>query len=377
MQLRQAWSGGKQHGQRLSVAALLLTLVLPADAVVLPEDRTDALYHYYNGGGVKVTGPALLVRKSATDSLSISGRYYADAISSASIDVITTASPYKDHRTEKGLGIDYLHGNSVMNLGLTSSTESDYLADTLTLGVSHEVNHGLTNLSLGYSQGEDTVKANGSGFQDSVNRYQYRLGITQVITRSLLASFNFEDVAEVGYLNSPYRAARVQGVFIPERYPRTRDSQAYSLRLVKGFGGAERPVQSAARIGLTYFRDTWDIQARTWELGYQRYAGNRWILDGHGRYYQQSAASFYSDNFTTAMAYMARDKELSQFKSYSLGAKASWQFLDSRRWFLDRASLSLGYDYVRFNYDNFTDVRTGQRYSFNAHVAQLYLSAWY
>ena len=56
--------------------------------------------HIYNGGGVTAYGPALLVRKSIADKVSLTGTYYVDTVSNASIDVVTTASPYKETRNE-------------------------------------------------------------------------------------------------------------------------------------------------------------------------------------------------------------------------------------------------------------------------------------
>src|SRR5246500_5942397 len=64
----------------------------PAFADVLPEDRADVLYHNYDGGGITIQGPSVLVRKKVGDSLSFTGSYYEDLISSASIDVKLSAS---------------------------------------------------------------------------------------------------------------------------------------------------------------------------------------------------------------------------------------------------------------------------------------------
>jgi hypothetical protein len=75
---------------------------------VLPDDRSDILYHQYEGGGVTIDGPSILVRKSIGKNVSVSGNYYVDMISSASIDVITTASPYTEERTQYSLSADYL-----------------------------------------------------------------------------------------------------------------------------------------------------------------------------------------------------------------------------------------------------------------------------
>jgi hypothetical protein len=352
----------------------LAGFVAGAPAAVLPEDRSDLFYHYYDGGGVTVNGPALLVRKSVGDNVSVAGRYYVDAISSASIDVITTASPFKDEREEFGLNVDVLHGNSLLSLGLTTSKEDDYLADTVALNVAHELNGGLTTVNLGFAQGRDVVQRVDTSFEDSIDRYSFRLGLSQVLTRSLLLGVNFEDVAENGYLSNPYRAARVLGAFQPERYPRTRDSQALAIRLVKGFGAGDRPLGRSLRAEYRYFQDNWDIRANTLALTWQRYFGDRRIGELRYRYYTQSAASFYSDNFSTDMTYLARDKELSSFTSHSLGIKLTRQFVNRPR---VRVSFSLAFDRVLFDYEDFTDLRTGQPYSFDANVWQGFVTFLY
>jgi hypothetical protein len=355
----------------------LLLIAAGASATVLPEDRSDLMYHSYDGGGVSVTGPALLVRKSVGDSVSLSGRYYVDTISSASIDVITTASPYTDKREEFQVGVDYLHGNTLMGLSLSSSKESDYLADTLNLNVSQDLFEGLTTVTMGYSQGYDTIQPINSTDVHDINRYRYRLGLSQVLTPTLLLNVGYEGIAEEGYLNNPYRYARVLGAFVPEIYPGTHDSQALAVRFMKGFSSDTRSVGESARADYRYYRDNWGISSNTLLLAYQRYFANRWLGEVHYRFYQQSAASFYSDNFSTEMTYMARDKELSAFQSNTLGIKATWFFPSGKTYFIDRLSLNFAYDYIAFDYDNFTDVRTGELYSFGANVLQLFISAWY
>jgi hypothetical protein len=50
--------------KRLLTIVALLGLHQAATAGVLPDDRTDILYHQYEGGGVTIDGPSILVRKS-------------------------------------------------------------------------------------------------------------------------------------------------------------------------------------------------------------------------------------------------------------------------------------------------------------------------
>ena len=67
-------------------AALAPTL---ATAGVLPEDRADVLFHRYDGGGVVIQGPSVLVRKKFKDKVSVVANYYQDMVSSASIERCT------------------------------------------------------------------------------------------------------------------------------------------------------------------------------------------------------------------------------------------------------------------------------------------------
>ena len=112
--------------RQIAIALILLTFSQVVLAGVLPEDRTDLLYHRYEGGGVEIDGPSLLVRKKVGKSVSLVGNYYVDMVSSASIDVVTTASPYTEERTQWSLGMDYLRGNTTSSTNYTSSVESDF-----------------------------------------------------------------------------------------------------------------------------------------------------------------------------------------------------------------------------------------------------------
>ena len=339
---------------------------------VLSEDRADLMSHYSEGGGVEVSGPALLARKSFKDTFSFYGGYYADSISSASIDVVTSASPYSDQRDEYTVGVDYLRGDTLMNLSYTASEEDDYQAGTVDAGFSQEMFGGMTTLSMGFSQGSDTVSRVDTDFEDAIDRYGYRLGLAQVLTPTLLLSVDYEGITEDGFLNNPYRSARLLGASVPEAYPRTRTSNAVAVRTRKYWEPG-----AASRVDYRYFWDTWAVQAHTLEVGYERYFGNEWLMDLFYRHYNQSAASFYSDNFEEEQNYMARDKELSTFQSNALGGKLSYKFLRRPRAGLTSGSLNLSYEFIHFDYDDFTDVRTDEPYSFGAHVLQFYLTVQY
>ena len=138
------------------LAALALFALTPvARAAVLPEDRADILYHRYEGGGVTIDGPSVLVRKKFADKVSVTANYYIDAVSSASIDVVTTASPYEEERTQKSLSVDYLRGKTTYSAGYIDSTESDYVAKTTFVSISQDMFGDLTTIAFGFRRGEN------------------------------------------------------------------------------------------------------------------------------------------------------------------------------------------------------------------------------
>ncbi|WP_411746047.1 DUF3570 domain-containing protein, partial [Reinekea sp.] len=147
---------------RLIVACFVLGLVTwQAFAAVLPQDRSDAMYHSYQGGGMSIDGPSILLRKKIGNHVSVSANYYVDTISGASIDVLATASPYEEERTENSVGVDFLHNKTLMSLNYTTSSENDFEAESIHFGVSQDFFGDLTTLTLGYSKGNDEVGKTG------------------------------------------------------------------------------------------------------------------------------------------------------------------------------------------------------------------------
>lgn len=339
-----------------------------AKAVDLPENRAEGMLHVYNGGGVTAAGPAFLVRKNVAERVSLSGSYYVDAVSNASIDVVTTASKFKETRHQVDLGVDYAVRDSLITLGVNTSREPDYKANGASLDVSQEMFGGMTTVALGYTRALDKVGRKNEGFFDHAKHWQYRLGVTQILTPKWLASANFEAVSDEGYLGSPYRAARVFGALVPERNPRTRSSRAIMLRAVGDLGDRQ-----AMHADYRYYWDNWKIKAHTIELGYSRYFGPQWLADAKVRFYRQGAALFYSDDATAETTYVSRNRQLSTFNSLGLGAKLSYLYKQVPGQY--EVKLNGSFDFIRYKFSDFTDLRTGAAYGYDASVLQLFVTA--
>ncbi len=370
----------------------LITLAVLATAVgsfaaTLPEDRTDLLYHAYEGGGADIDGPALVVRKSFGDKVSLSGKYYVDSVSSASVDVVTTASPYSEERIETSFGASYLYDSTQFSLNITNSDENDFQGRSYFFSVSQEMFGALTTVSLGYGLGDDTVSRNGDDdFEDIIDRQHYQLGLTQVLTKNWIASIDYEAITDEGYLNNPYRSVRYQDgsggyLYQAEEYPRTRTSNSLSLRsrYFLKYG-------AAITADYRYFTDTWDIQGHTGGIGYVHKFRDSWTFEAGYRYHTQTQAEFYSDLFDrpSAQNFIARDKELSSFSDHMGRIGVTYAFSKKMLPFVKRGTVNLYFNRFRFDYDNFRDltvddVPTGEEpfYGFDANVIQFYVSVWY
>jgi hypothetical protein len=341
-----------------------------AKAAPLPPDRAEAMYHRYSGGGVTSDGPALLVRKSLADKVSLTGQFYVDAVSNASVDVVTTASPYKERRNEFGLGLDYAVRDANIALGISSSKEPDYKADAFSVDVAQETFGGMTTVSLGFTRGADKVGQRSLGYFDQAKHWQYRVGVTQILTPRWLASANLEAIADSGYLGNPYRAARVFGAAVPENVPRTRSSRALNLRVIGDLGSRD-----ALRGSYRYFWDNWDVKAHTFEAGYSRYVGESFLLDGFVRHYRQDKASFYSDDAQVQQTFVTRNRQLGTYDGNTLGGKVSysWRKVPGQYEIKFNGAIEI----LRYRYADYTDLRNGSPYSLSASVLQLYVTANY
>jgi hypothetical protein len=384
--------------KRSLAAAALLVLPLGAMAGVLPDDRADALYHRYEGGGVTIQGPSILVRKKMAEKYAVSANYYQDMITSASIDVeVSGASEYKEERDQYSLGFEYLRGKTTYTLNYTNSEENDYEASTASFGISQDLFGDLTTITMGFSRGWDKVRnSTDPTFEEEIDRWNYRVGVTQILTKSLITYFNYEVITDEGFLNNPYRSYRYVNptdsrLFVLEQeiYPRTRTSNAAALN-ARYF----LPYRAALYGGYRFFTDTWGIRADTFELGYVHPVKQQWTLEARVRYYQQDHADFYADLFDrqNQQNFLARDKELSTFNSIAIRLGASYEFVPNGWRFVKKGSLNLFYDRLEFKYDDFRDARfsrlptddpnfrpagTEPLYEFGANVIQAFVSIWF
>lgn len=374
-----------------TILSCIFLLSFSSEAAVLPAERADVLFHSYSGGGIDITGPALLVRKTLGDSVSVSAKHYIDTISSASIDVevILGASTYEEERVENAVSVDYLNEKTLMSFSYTNSEENDFSADTFSFGISQDMFGDLTTVSLGYAHGDNVVGKTGNASFSKVSQSDnFNISVAQVITKNLIISTAFDLTTDAGFLNNPYRKVRyidpgnsTQYLLEDEIYPETRTSTALALR-----ARYYLPYRAALHAEFRTFQDSWGIKGNNVEVGYTHPFADDWVAEVHYRVYAQTKADFYSDlfPFQQAQNFIGRDKELSTFNNSTIGFGVSYEFAKGEGGSIDKASVNLKFDHIAFDYEDFRDARqtnlnAGSEpfYKFNANVMQLFLSVWF
>jgi hypothetical protein len=386
---------------RRLAALATLSMMCVAGAAVLPDDRADMFYSSYRGGGMDIAGESVLVRKKFSEQFSLEGNYFIDKVSGASIDVLSQASVIKDERKQKSLSVDYIHDKTQYNLSYTNSTERDYISNTTHFSLSQDMFGDLTTVSLGFTDSRDKVgENNGTALKPVVSwlghaeSRSYEGGLSQVITKNLIASATLEVITDQGLLSNPYRSIRYLDA-VPlgyslgtQIYPNTHTSSAVEARAKYYL-----PYRAAASVSYRYFSDTWGIRANTIELGYIQPVSNKFIFEGRLRHYSQNHATFYSDlfDFANQQNFEARDQNLAASTNNTVDAKVTWAFAPEGFLVFKRATASFDVSRIQFKYSDFRNIKfyndtpagggyaagTEPLYAFDAMVYQVYLSMFF
>jgi Protein of unknown function (DUF3570) len=387
-----------RHLSRLAALAAL-SLMCVAGAAVLPDDRADVFYSSYRGGGMDITGESVLVRKKFSEQFSVQANYFIDKVSGASVDVTSGASPIKDERKQKTLSVDYIHDKTQYNLSFTNSTERDYISNTTHFSLSQDMFGDLTTVTIGFTDSRNKVgENNGKNYAPVVEwlghaqSRSYEGGLSQVITKNLIAGMTLEVITDQGLLSNPYRHIRYLDPtvalgysFGPQVYPNTHTSTAVEARAKYYL-----PYRAAASVSYRYFSDTWGIRANTIELGYTQPISNKFIFEGRLRHYSQNSATFYGDLFAFAnqQNFEARDQNLAASTNNTIDAKMTWAFAPEGFLVFKRATASFDVSRIQFKYSDFRNIKaysiangyaagTEPLYSFNAMVYQVYISMFF
>lgn len=377
--------------------ARLATLVAITTSTTAPRGEVASFHarttYFHEGtpyGKMTVINPSTVLTVKPWESFGITGGYAADIVSGASIktrnaargqnpDAVSSAS-VKDTRHVASGGFTFTRKLSTLQAGYNYSTENDYRSHSIDVFGKTELLQKTVELSIAYSHNWDSVcdriqldpdPTRRLSLDNSVGCFKpstklttrpiaidaIQAGWTQLWSPTFATQATYSIQLQHGFLSNPYREVNI-GVSSPaqEYLPEVRVRQAVGLKA----NWFIKPLKTALRIGGRVYRDTWDVRAISGEAELERYI----LIDAlrlrlRGRYYTQGHAAFYSDDYLIEPrgVYFTGDRELSTMRSILTGARLAYgPSATNGRWLglLQKVELSLGLDYVRFRYDDFT-----------------------
>ena len=360
LRIRPLW------GARHSLGALLGLSVAfgaaSARAQTASLDVSSALFvEPSKRSGLTVVNPSATLAVTATKWLSVQGGYEADIVSGASealkggrlsnVDIVSSATHFSDTRHALSGGFTITRATTHLSGSYTYGTEHDYRSNAFAISAGTDFLQKNTQIELAYGRGFDQVCTtnyaatdapssrlaldNSQGcFSDDkkraardINLNNFQIGWTQTWTPVFATQLVLSAALQNGFLGNPYRSVVIAsaGDQALENHPENRARGALGLR-AKYY---VRNLQTAFSAGARLYRDTWDIFGQTYEVDAERYLMPWLRVLVRGRYYTQTQALFWSDDYTGGEPeagprgkYWSGDRELSPLSSYLLGARA-------------------------------------------------------
>jgi hypothetical protein len=288
---------------------------------------------YADSDHTQVVSPTVQAKSDVAAGTNVSVGYLVDAVSSASVDVVSQASPRTIHDTrhQASTGLSQQLGDFNLRGSYSFSRENDYLSHTLDVGLQDDLNDKNTTLGIGYGVSLDTVsRANDMNFARGLTVHRLAASWTQTFNPRLIGQATYELTYADGYQASPYRFVPVRmsldsapDLWVPETDPNTRWRHAIVVGANQAVGEASS-VQGDYRI----YRDTWGITSHTFGARYFAKLSKKVELRLRERFYVQDGASFYQSLYQTTAKYIVYDRELSALWSNTVGAKLMYAFTD-------------------------------------------------
>lgn len=318
----------------LGLAVLALAVAAaPGLARAQADDDTVAtggVRLYADDDHVTVWSPWTTGHTTVGDAVRLDATAAVDAVTAASIDVVSAASPRTVHELrlegDVGAAVGYARDRwAVVRAAL--SDERDYTAARLGVGWRGELAERNLTLELAYTLGRDTVGRTGDPtFARARHEQRLVISATQILDRRGYLDVVVDLLERRGYQASPYRFVPIatadgSSYSLPEEVPTSHLAAAALARLRRAVGEGWF-VHADYRLTL----DSWAMTSHTASARVLRaMADDRHRIGLEVRGYLQGAASFYRARYTDdggAPAWRSRDHGLGRMRALSIGALA-------------------------------------------------------
>lgn len=312
---------------------------------------------YSDTNAVAVYTPALNASLvSPTAGWNVGGNFALDAVSAASPDLVSTASPpFAEYRYAGGVTGGYKPGLYGAQANLSMSSSPDYVSYTAGGTLTGDFRDKLITVTAGYMYSYDRIGRGPNNWlhdflpnKGYIHTHEMQAGVTFIISPTAIALVGGTFAMERGDGSQPYRYIPMfdgenVAPFVPigatvdlvnrtrlnvkplEQLPTERDRIAIGARFNK------RLQNATFRIEQRFYVDTWAMKASSTDARYMVDLSRHLRVWPHGRLHAQTDTNFYSrayvaglggDGATVVPLYRTGDRELSPLITGTVGGGA-------------------------------------------------------
>jgi hypothetical protein len=327
----------------------------------LPQNRKSIIVRaaidlsgYSDTNSVAVYTPGINASVvSPTAGWNIGGNFLIDAVTAASPDIVSTASPpFEEFRYSGGLTGGYKPGLYGAQGLVSASSSPDYVSYTGGLRLTADLNDKLITPTVGYTYSYDRIGRGPNNFQadfnpskGKLNTHEVEAGITFVLSPTSIILVGGTAQFERGDQSQPYRYVPMFdpatiAPFVPkgatidlvnrtrlpikplEQLPTERDRFAVGARFNKRMNNA------TLRVDQRFYHDTWNLNASSTDGRYMVDVSRHFRVWPHARLHGQTGASFYKLAYSATLdpnggltlpLYRTGDRELSPLVTFTGG----------------------------------------------------------
>jgi len=309
---------------------------------------------YSDTNAVAVYTPAMNASLvSPTAGWNIGGNFLVDAVSAASPDIVSSASPpFEEFRYAYGLTGGYKPGLYGAQASVSSSASPDYVSYTGGLRLTADLNDKLITPTLGYSYSYDRIGRGPNNYLNDFNplkgyihTHEIEAGITFILSPTSLLLVGGTVSMERGDGSQPYRYIAMfdpefVAPFVPngatvdlvnrtrlpvrplEQLPTERDRFAVGARYNK------RMRNATLRLDQRFYLDTWGMKASSTDSRYMVDLSRHLRVWPHLRLHAQTDTNFYNLAYSAILdpngqivvpLYRTGDRELSPLITATAG----------------------------------------------------------
>lgn len=234
--------------------------------------------------------------------------YLLDALTTASVDVVSAATDrWDERRDEIRGGLDLFAGPVAISASVVRSIENDYGSWRFSGGASLDLADHATTLALGFGVTLSEVgRADDPSFAEDQAVIGGDLRLVQAIDAETLAGIGYGLSYVGGYQASPYRYVRLgDGSYVAERHPDERVRHTLTLRLRRALGD-----DVVLAIDERLYLDGWGLFGTTTNAVLTFQLSDAVELELRNRLHFQTAASFWTESYAQETRYLSNDREL-------------------------------------------------------------------